>query len=407
MKHISFFKHLLVAAIILLCSATAASTESNEINRYKIDFHYYGIGYQILSQENRTVAVCQDYDIDGPCSPHQTVDPAPYRNPTGPNGFIHPSLTIIPSVVYDPDGVAYTVTDLAHWAINYELFLALVLPPTLERLNGGISAMPYLKYLYLPSGLKELRGILFCEQLESLIIPSSVESVTDHSLSSNGYKSIYLPPLLKTLGSDVLSDCDNLQTAIISAVETMGEGCFANCNSLEWANLPETLQAMGDGCFNNNPALTRVSLPWSQIQMNNCFNGCSAINCIELLALDPYPFPENCFVDVDRSNCDLLVQSASLEKYMQAPGWKDFVRINGIPTGSGVEAAESLSPQFVAVPGIGSITISNPNSEQITISTANGQIAATTSSYGNSTIPLPAGVYVVSSDTQSRKIIVK
>lgn len=327
-----------------------ASEEGNEVNRYKTDFEYQHVGYQILSESERTVAVTQDYDIDYAfdSADESTFMPSfEYQPEIGENGFLM-SLglrgdVVIPQTVYDRNGTAYTVTALANGAINHESTAMLVLPQTITDLNGGIIDLPWLKSLYLPESLKQIEGIYYLKQLTHLHIPRGVEAISDYALSRCGLKDVYLPTSVKALGSDVLSGCGDLKTAMISAVETMGDGCFSGCSSLRWANLPETLKSMGSGCFNNCTGLERVSLPWSEINMDNCFNGCPSIKCIDVLAEEPYPFPANCFNDVDRTKCELLVPEGSVGKYMAADGWKDFCRINGIPTsGTGSVKSETV-----------------------------------------------------------------
>ncbi len=402
-----------LAAISLIAgNVTNAMADNESINRYKVDFSYQGIYYQILSESEHTVAVCQPYDINFAGAPNQPKKTPYLREDIGDNGFLMSyglvgQIVEIPETVYDENGISYTVTDLASGAINWLWMGMLVLPSTLERLNGGIGALQGLSAIYLPDNLKEIDGIDYCEELTSLQIPRKVESIKNYSLEGCGFEFIYLPPSVKTLENEVLSRCQSLRTALLSGVETMGEECFSECPSFGWANLPETLRSMGEGCFNDCETLALVSLPWSEIDMKECFNGCTSISQIEVLAIEPYPFPETCFRDVDRSKCTLVVPEGSEEKYEAADGWKDFYRIEGtLPAISNTNVNAVQANDFRVLGGKGSIRIINSSETAVDIYSLSGEKMASTNKAGISEISLPTGIYIASSPFSSRKVAV-
>lgn len=403
---------LSAATVLIAGNFTNAMAEDEIINRYKVDFNYQGIYYQILSESEHTVAVCQPYDINFAGAPNQTRKIPYLREEIGDNGFLMATglvgqIVEIPETVYDENGISYTVTDLASGAINWIGMGMLVLPSSLERLNGGIGALQGLSTIDLPDNLKEINGIYGCEKLTSLQIPRKVESIKRYSLSWCGFEFIYLPPSVKTLEQEVLSRCQSLRTAMLSGVETMGDECFSECPSFGWANLPETLRSMGEGCFNDCETLGLVSLPWSEIDMKECFNGCPSISQIEVLAIEPYPFPETCFKDVDRSKCTLVVPEGSVEKYQAADGWKDFYRIEGIlPAISNTNVNAVQANDFRAIGGKGSLRIFNSSGTAVDVYNLSGEKMKTISKAGVSEITLPTGIYIVASPFSSRKVAV-
>ena len=401
----------MVAAAAFVAIAIGGSMEAKaEIDRYKWDFRYENIGYQILSETEKTVAVTQSFDIDFAPGSAQKVNYV--RGGIGLNGFLMGRgllggpFVVIPQTVYDEEGTAYTVTELADWAINYVGMGTLVLPPTLKKLNNGISDVRT-SQLYLPDGLKEIDGIRYCKRLKRLHIPWNVEVVRQNCLYACGFEYLFLPPSLKVLEDNVLAKCDSLELAMLSGVETMGEGCFSECGSYIWANLPETLKTMGAGCFNDCAALETVSLPWSEIKMDGCFNGCPSITTIEVLAVEPYPFPENSFMDVDRSKCELSVPVGSEEKYRAAEGWKEFYSIRGDwPAVEGASAAACRDDDFRAIGGKGYLRIINASDVPVEVFSLGGECVSTVNKAGVSEVQLPAGVYVVASPYGSRKVAV-
>ena len=400
-----------IVAVFTLTISAGIKADTNEISRYKVDFTYQGIDYQILSETDHTVAVAQPFDIDFPTYDNPPKKVSYVRDDVGSSGFLMSSglfgaAVVIPPTVFDEDGTAYTVTDLAEYAINWVYMGLLALPHTLERLNNGISSVS-LSSLYLPEKIKEITGIRYCQYLKDLHIPSRVETIGDNSLYFCGLKELYFPPALKKIGNGVLAYCDSLTMVVLSNLETMGNDCFRNCSSFTWANLPESLLTMGEGCFNDCPSLELVSLPWSEIDMKGCFNGCPAIKRIEVLAIDPNPFPIRSFLDVDRSACTLAVPVGSEEKYRMAEGWKDFLNIVGdVPSITGMATSAVPDIHFRAFGGKGTISIFNPIQTNIDIFHLNGEKAGSVSAAGVSRLEFPAGVYIVSSPFGSRKVAV-
>lgn len=387
----------------------SSAEEHTYINRYKVDFVYQGIEYQILSEENRTVAVCQSYDIDGVenISRLNNFDYSVESFDITSTGICGPA-TVIPDTVYDEDGVGYTVTALADGALDYLSMNMLILPSSLKSLNGGIVSIKGMTTLYLPDGLKSINGIYSCKDLKSIYIPLAVESIESRSFYNCGFESVYLPPSIKTMEDRVMTFCENLKFVELSELESIGPSCLSNCKSLEWVCIPETLSSMGEGCFNDCESLQRVSLPWSEIQMSGCFNACPAITEIDILAADPYPFPEKCFNDVDRDKCRLVVPAESVEKYRNADGWKDFYLINGINNENSVPLqSQSNHLNFHAIADDGGLYIDNPSESVISIYTLRGDLVDTIKNKGRYFISLPPDIYLVATGSQSLKVTIK
>ena len=399
--------------VMALVNSFGVRADRQSIDRYKADFNYLGIDYQILSETESTVAVAQRADIDSAKPPMRQANATYHRYGVGPNGFLMAHglsgpVVVIPETVYDGDGKPYTVTDLAEYAINWVGIGILALPSSLRNLNGGISYVFGLSDIYLPDSLKEIDGITDCNELKNLHIPAGVEVIRKNSLHGCGLKNLYLPPAVKAFEDGVLAECDSLELVMLSEVEHLGAGCLRKCNSILWANIPETIKDMREGCFNDCDSLALVSLPWSEIDMNDCFNGCPSISQIEVLATEPYPFPQNCFLDVDRNKCSLSVPVGSEEKYRQADGWKDFYSIVGeLPAVTGSKVASVRDIDFRAIGEKGSLKIVSTSSTPIEVFDLAGKKLSMVRKSGISEIALPEGIYIVASPFGSRKVTVK
>lgn len=408
-------KRLVILACLLSIGAAYAYSSSkddmSEIDRYKTDFYYNGIGYQIISESERRVAVTQEYDldfapgIDEPAFAHSSstddsgsgiID---YTGMTG--GIIE-----IPETVYDKQGTAYTVTDIANGAITHLILGMLVLPPTIESINYGINSLEYLQAIYMPTNLKEIEGISYCRNLGAIQIPWKTETIKEGSLSQCGFRYMYLPPSVKVLEDSVLEECDSLGTVYLNQLQTMGSSCFRRCGFLGSVALPETLVKMGSFCFNDCKDLEVVTLPKQGIEMEDCFNGCPAIKEIIVLAETPHIFPETCFKDVNRSKCKLTVPAGSEVKYKEADGWKEFMQISETPMYLEKSSKYRLS-EISAVGHEGFIRVSNPLGLKIDIMDINGNKTASTHTQGRSDIFLSPGVYVVKANNKGFKVAVK
>lgn len=309
----------------------------------------------------------------------------------------------IPETVFDEKGVKYTVKALAGNALNYLYPSLIILPETMESLNNGCMALPSLNAIKLPLNLKVLEGIVECRNLRSIIIPNTVEEIT--GLRKCGLETVYLPISVKKLGNNTLANCGDLTSVYFPALQTMGDHCLSNCRSLMTACLPKTLQSMGIGCFNSCEGLLGVSLPSNPIQMNDCFNGCSNIEYIEVYSPEPYPFPQDCFRDVDRKKCILYVPRGSQDKYGAADGWKEFFNIQEFLV-SDVKAVNDSS-DFSFICGNGVVTVDNRMGVPLEISDLNGVKIVSMKKSGINEVVLPPGVYIMTSPSGSKKFSVK
>ncbi len=93
-----------------------------------------------------------------------------------------------------------------------------------------------------------------CFSLESIKIPSSVTIVGNQAFSDCGIKNIEMPSGLMTIGDYAFFSCFNLKTVTFESackLESIGEGAFSGCSSLESIDIPSSLINMGDYAFYN------------------------------------------------------------------------------------------------------------------------------------------------------------
>lgn len=165
-----------------------------------------------------------------------------------------------------------------------------------------------------------------CTSLTSITIPSSVTSFGDRCfLNCNSIASIIIPSSVTSLGESCFSYCTSLISITIpSSVTSLGDYCFSECSSLTSISIPPSVTSLGVFCFNSCSSLTSITIPSSVRQVGYyCFIGCNNLVSVYCYAENP-PSAES---QGQPSTTILYVPAASVDKYKQADGWKDFIAI--------------------------------------------------------------------------------
>lgn len=198
--------------------------------------------------------------------------------------------------------------------------------------------------------------------------------------------------------------CDNrmLERISLGNLEEMGDSCFCQLPSLKEIAILETLQTLSRGSFNDCKSLERITLPSSQALCEGVFNKCPAIREELVYAATPYPFPDNCMADTDKSKCTLYVPEGSEQAYASADGWKDFGTIAAtLKTNMNTVNTDG---EWRALPSHGSLLVDSTIDGEIAIHNAAGQLISKVNRKGRTEIPLPTGIYIVSSQGKSAKV---
>ena len=125
---------------------------------------------------------------------------------------------IIPSVVYDENNVAYTVTEIGSY------------------------------------GFKE------CLRLTSVIIPNTVTLIGDGAFfNSENLASLTIPNSVVTIGKGICSFNVALTSIVIpESVSTIGDGAFSYCSKLNTVWLPGSLTSLGEITFSDSYSVKSV-----------------------------------------------------------------------------------------------------------------------------------------------------
>ena len=84
----------------------------------------------------------------------------------------------------------------------------------------------------------------------------SVIEIGDNAFSYASMSSITIPSTVKTLGSNVFSDCKNLRSIDLSTIETFGNAVLNGCTALTSAKLPENIETIPQNIFSGCTSMT-------------------------------------------------------------------------------------------------------------------------------------------------------
>lgn len=201
-------------------------------------------------------------------------------------------------------------------------------------------------------------------------------------------------------------DCPLLKTCEIpQSVETIKYGSFCDLPLIDHFRVPESLTDTCQYCFNNNARLLNVILPARPVKMRNCFNGCERIESITVLSPEPYDYPKESFMNVDKARCVLYVPEESIDAYRSYEGWNQYTNI--LPTAVsktdfGVEIEDSGYSLEVQK---GVIRIVNNSIYEVKVYDLTGRSFATAAPHEEKTISLPNGIYIATDGRKSVKIL--
>ncbi len=110
-----------------------------------------------------------------------------------------------------------------------------------------------------PYGTKKLRdcALYYLENLQSVTIPNTVESLGYRALGISKIERIYIPKSVKSLGEQCFASCSALKEVIFEdgvQIQTLPTQCFMSCTSLEEITIPNSVKTIGNrpfqGCSN-------------------------------------------------------------------------------------------------------------------------------------------------------------
>lgn len=178
---------------------------------------------------------------------------------------------------------------------------------------------------------------------------------------------------------------------------------FVGCSQLDRLNIPESVESI-NGCSDLR-SLQFLSLPSNLISLEKA---CSDLYNLEVLTVnstEPYKLGQWTFSGTPIERCILVVPDGAKERYKAAAKWRDFGTIIEASEITGIENTSAVSkPSVKALAG--GIEIRN-YCGAVDVFTPEGKHAATAIADGNTTLAIPAGLYIIRLGNHASKVIVK
>jgi hypothetical protein len=140
---------------------------------------------------------------------------------------------------------------------------------------------------------------------------------------------LILPPNTKKVGYTSFIETYISRIIFNEKLQYIDNGAFANCKYLTGTmQFAKNVTRIPRSCFEGCSAMTGVILPKNvEVIDQLAFSNCYSLNSIVCENPDPPTIYDNSFEGVPKDNFTVEVPKGSVEKYREAPGWKEFKRI--------------------------------------------------------------------------------
>lgn len=221
----------------------------------------------------------------------------------------------------------------ANLILNGETVTDLVIPETIDKINGYAFYGSTIKTLIVNGNIKSIGAYAFseskllqsaklsnnvanigacafmnCSALASVNIPDALQTIINHTFyKCSSLTEVKIPETVHSIGISAFYECSNLTeikipdnveiidknafygcsgaSSIIfgNKVETIGESAFQNCSKVSELNIPESVVSMGKNVFNSCSSLLKISLPQSITAIpEGAFMNCQALHEIAI-----------------------------------------------------------------------------------------------------------------------------
>jgi len=239
-----------------------------------------------------------------------------------------------------------------------------------------------------------------CVNLKTALLPLNPSRIADGLFAfCAGLEEITIPDTYTDVPIKLCHYCTGLKKVTLGAnVTRIKNTAFFSCSSLTEIVFNEKLETIDWNVFPYCTSLQSVSLPASLKTIDNeLFYGCESLKTVKCAATTPPTLGANCFAGVNTAEATLYVPTESIDAYKAADQWKDFgtfadlasvkaVEITALP----MENAQVFDLQGRMLKAITGVSFNDIDELDATLRST-----------------LPAGIYIVKTSTETRKVAVK
>ncbi len=236
---------------------------------------------------------------------------------------------------------------------NNKLLKTIVLNNELETIDANaFYSCSSLISINLPANLKTIgnRAFVECNSLTTFVFPPKLETIGSSAfVACNGLTTIELPSGLLKLGTESFRLCVGLTTVKLPhSLQTIEMNTFSNCTNLTSVLLPENLARIEYGAFSGCSGITTLIFPANltfigtsafslcsslkEITLSSnlnviadyAFSDCTKLSKIINLNATPVSINAEVFLNLNQSNCSLIVPNGAGTLYKNKSVWKKF-----------------------------------------------------------------------------------
>ena len=248
-----------------------------------------------------------------------------------------------------------TLKRIEYGAFSFNHFTGeLRLPEGIEYIDAGyyycFQESDFEGTLYLPESLTSIPNMNFPKMTGTIIIPPGITEVENFGgigctkvefhdgvklIKSGAFSNVplsgelVLPPNVTKLCTSSFSGTKISHIIFNDRLRIVDNGAFSECKYLMGTQrFAENVARIPQNCFENCSAMTGIVLPRNvELIDDRAFYGCYSLNSIVCENPEPPVVRGDAFLGVPKDNFTVEVPKGSVEKYREAPGWKEFKRI--------------------------------------------------------------------------------
>lgn len=234
----------------------------------------------------------------------------------------------------------------------------IVLPSSIERIEGRAFFCDNIQKLNFPESLKFIGGLAFsmCNLQGDIVLPDNcrLDSLGEQFYGNCELKSVKLPACCTLIPKEIFFACYALESVSIpQGVKVIDEEAFANCRNLKSIELPEGLEAIKAEALRSCVEIKELVLPSTLKTLGSeSFMSCSRVGSITCKAEVPPTYDTAApgttpfgGIDID---IEVTIPIGSKDRYASAWGWKQFTNFNEREI-SGIEILPATKPTGSAV----------------------------------------------------------
>ena len=144
-----------------------------------------------------------------------------------------------------------------------------------------------LEVLTLPNSIKSIgeNAFYICASIKSIILPQNLIKIANHAFFGCYYlRDIYFSSNLKYIGRYAFGVCKvliDVELHSLYNLESIGEGAFSDCYSIERIKIPKNIKKLSSGLFAHCENLKEVFIPDHIVEIpDDCFERCRSLKNI-------------------------------------------------------------------------------------------------------------------------------